>query len=356
MDETANAIPRYRQVLRQALPDRLFRPDNLHLLWAIPHILVIAAGIASLTLYFGWWAPLVSLVIGHSFGCLGFMAHEVAHGTAIKSKFLKSLVAGVAFSPFAIGPYLWSRWHNAAHHSHTQHEELDPDRLFTVEEYKNSPVLRFLYRMHPALRNIVIFSSFGYRMSQHNFLVASTYLKSDDYTKAEKFRIVWQFVLPKVLWITGTLLLGWKVLLFGYLIPLMVANFIVIAYIATNHFLNPLADENDVLATTLSVTLPGWLKWLDPVHLHFGAHVAHHLFPQAPTRFARRIEKEIRKLWPDRYHEMPMHKALKALWDTPWVYAEDGKALIDPQVGRSAPTLGNGLDRWLRLRKRIRKS
>jgi len=355
MDGTHTEIPRYRKMLREALPDRYFRSDSHHLWWMIPHIAIIAGGLYLLAQGFTWWAFLIALVIGHSFAGLGFIAHEVCHGTGLKNNFLKQLLTGIAFSPFAIGPYLWTRWHNAAHHNHTQHEELDPDRLFTEEEYKNSPVLKALYLLHPALRNIVIFSSFTYRMSQHNLLVAKTYLRREDTTPAERFLIRWQFAVPKILWIVGTALMGWQVLLFGYLLPLLVANFVVISYIATNHFLNPLADENDVLATTLSVTLPWPLRWLDPIHLHFGAHVAHHLFPQAPSRYARRIERQVQKMWPDRFHVMPIHKALKMLWDTPWVYAEGGKDLIDPRRGERAPTLGYGLERWIRGQQERRR-
>ena len=40
---------------------------------------------------------------------------------------------------------------------------------------------------------------------------------------------------------------------------------------------------------------------------------------------------------------MPFGKALKLLWNTPWVYAEDGIDLIDPRKNVRTPTLGNGL-------------
>ena len=34
-------------------------------------------------------------------------------------------------------------------------------------------------------------------------------------------------------------------------------------------------------------------------------------------------------MWPERYHEMPMTKALAALWNTPRVYYQ-GSELVDP--------------------------
>lgn len=338
------ALPRYRQILKSEVPAHYLKPDNYHLLWFIPHIAIITGCFWVMDAYFRWWlAPILGLIVGHSFGCLGFVAHEICHGGAIKNRKLRHLLAGIAFSPFGIGPHLWSRWHNAEHHGHTQHPDLDPDRLFMVDEYRENVVLKWLYKRSPLARNLVIFGFFSLMMTQHNITVMLRYLKDPKVSGKERAVIVFQFVAPKAFWIGLTLMLGWQVLLMGYVLPLLVGNALVISYIATNHFLNPLADESDVLATSLSVTLPKWLGWLDAMHCRFGAHVSHHLFPHAPARHGRKIEKHIQRLWPERFHVMPFGKALKLLWNTPWVYAEDGIDLIDPRKNVRTPTLGNGL-------------
>jgi len=338
------ALPRYRQILRRELPEHYFKPDNWHLFWLVFHVAIIAVGLWLMTVHFSWWtAPFLGLIIGHSVGCAGFIAHETCHGGAIKNRKLRHLLAGFAFSPFGIGPYLWSRWHNAEHHGNTQHSELDPDRLFLIEEYKNNPVLKALYRISPLARNLVIFGFFTLMMSQHNITMVIAYLRDPKSTARERAVILFQFILPKTAWIVGTALMGWPVLLMGYVMPLMVGNALVISYISTNHFLNPLADESDVLATSLSVTYPRWLGWLDVLHCRFGAHVAHHLFPQVPSRYARKIERHIERLWPERFHAMPFRRALGLLWRTPWVYSTDGRTLVDPERGATFPTLGNGL-------------
>ncbi len=97
-----------------------------------------------------------------------------------------------------------------------------------------------------------------------------------------------------------------------------------------------------MLATSLTVTLPRGLKWLDPWHQYFGAHVAHHLFPQTPARYTRQIEAKAAELFPDRYHSMTIFQALRMLWKTPWVY-EDHTTFIDPEKQERHPTLGHGL-------------
>jgi fatty acid desaturase len=311
---------------------------------------VIGVSLWLLTTHFSWWlAPILSLVIGHSFACLGFVAHDICHGSSVQTPVLRDFLAGLGFSAFGIGPYLWRRWHNSDHHNNTQVEGIDPDHLFTMEDYKDNPILRGLYKLSPLARNLIIFSSFTYRMTQQTIRMMITYLKSPKSTNWNRFVLIVQFLVPISLWVALTLSLGTQVFWWGYFVPLLVGNAIAISYIATNHFLNPLADDRDVLATSLTVTHPKWLSWLDALHSHFGAHVAHHLFPQAPARYGRQIEAKIAELFPDRYHTMPMWQALVLLWKTPWIY-EDKETLIDPHRQIRHKTLGRGLA-WLRRRK-----
>lgn len=344
LEESTRSIPNYRQQIRKALPEGYTKPHTGNLWWFPVHFAFIGVSLYLLTNNFSWWlAPILSLVIGHSMSCLGFVAHELAHGSSIQNPFWRDALAWVAFSPLAIGPHLWKRWHNSDHHNNTNVEGIDPDHLFTIEDYKHNPVLKFLYTLSPLLRNIVIFSSFSYRMTQHSTGMLVTYLKSPKSTGSAKMTMLVQWAACYALWIGGTLALGTQVFWWGYFVPLLILNAIVICYIATNHFLNPLADERDVLATSLTVTLPRWLEWLDVWHSRFGAHVAHHLFPQASSRYARQIENKASELFPDRYHSMPITTALRLLWNTPWVY-EDKETLIDPRRQVRSKTLGTGLE------------
>ncbi len=341
---TPTKIPNYRQQLRKELPEHFFKPHYGNLLWFVVHFAIIGTGFWLLRDHFSWWlAPICSLVIGHSMACMGFLAHDIGHGGTIKNLFLRDFLAGLGFSPLAIGPYLWRRWHNSDHHNNTQVEGVDPDHLFTMEDYKHNPILKGLYRLSPLARNLVIFSSFTYRMTQQQIRMVVTYLKSPKSSNADRVVILAELFVPLAAWILGTWMLGTQVLIWGYLVPVLVANSIAISYIATNHFLNPLADEKDVLATSLSVTLPSWLSWLDAWHSSFGSHVSHHLFPQASSKYSRRIEAKVAELYPDRYHAMPIFTALRLLWQTPWIY-EDHTTFVDPHRQERAPTLGHGLN------------
>ena len=347
----ASTIPNYRNEVKRVLKPEYLKPDKTNLLWFPFHAIVIGACLWTLKTHFSYWtAPLLALVIGHSMACMGFVAHDICHGASVRNPILRDFLACLGFSPFGIGAYLWRRWHNSDHHNNTQVEGIDPDHLFTMEDYKDNPILKGLYKLSPLMRNLIIFSSFSYRMTQQTIRMMITYLRSAKSTNYNRFVLIIQFVVPISLWVALTLSMGTQVFWWGYFVPLLVGNAVAIAYIATNHFLNPLADDRDVLATSLTVTHPKWLFWLDNLHSHFGAHVAHHLFPQAPARYGRQIEAKIAELYPDRYHSMPMAAALILLWKTPWIY-EDKETLIDPHRQLRYKTLGNGM-RWLNWRAR----
>ena len=124
-------------------------------------------------------------------------------------------------------------------------------------------------------------------------------------------------------------------LLFAYGLPLLVANAIVMAYILTNHSLSPQTGINDPLLNSLTVTTPRILRVL---HLNFGYHVEHHVFPRMSPAHAPRISRLLRERWPGRYQSMPLGRALLLLCRTARIHLAP-TVLIDPRTGRSWPTL-----------------
>jgi fatty acid desaturase len=133
-------------------------------------------------------------------------------------------------------------------------------------------------------------------------------------------------------------LVGFVPFLFVFVLPLLVANAIVMSFILTNHSLSPRVEINDPLVSGLSVTAPRWIEWLT---LRFGYHVEHHLFPAMSSRHASAVRDLLRKQWPDRYQSIPLHTALRELHRTARVY-KDAMTLVDPRTGREYPTLMPG--------------
>src|SRR5262249_10325741 len=117
--------------------------------------------------------------------------------------------------------------------------------------------------------------------------------------------------------------------------PLLVANAVVMGYILTNHSLSPLTDVNDPLLNSLTVTVP---RAFAALHLDFGLHVEHHLFPAMSPRHLGLVRDQLIARWPDRYQSMPLVEALTRLMATPRLYAT-ATVLCDPKTGQLAPTL-----------------
>ena len=135
---------RYVYELRAALPPAAFAPAWSRLLRVPLHVALAVAAIAAIAS--GWlpWplVPVASVVIGTSFACLTFVAHEALHGGVTRARWLQRVIGWIGFLPFAVSPHLWSAWHNRDHHAHAQMAN-DPDGYPTLERYVARASTRF---------------------------------------------------------------------------------------------------------------------------------------------------------------------------------------------------------------------
>ncbi|MGE0545867.1 MAG: fatty acid desaturase [Kofleriaceae bacterium] len=327
----------YVRELRPRLPANAFAPAVSRLALIPAHLAVIT--LAMVTIASGWLpspvVPVVSLAIGVSFACLTFVAHEAMHGGIVRDRFARHAVGWIGFLPFALSPRLWAAWHDRVHHA-TANIDGDPDMYPTLAEYQASRRIRFFVdafslgnrRWRGALSLLLGFTV----QSAHQLLAARRYgfLKP----RAFAFALAETFAGVAV-WIAVGFLVGPFAFVFVFVIPLLVANAIVMSFILTNHSLSPRVEINDPLVSGLSVTTPAWVEW---VTLRFGYHVEHHLFPAMSSRHAPDVRALLREAWPGRYQSMPLLTALAGLHRTARVY-KDAVTLIDPRTGREFPTL-----------------
>ena len=143
-------------------------------------------------------------------------------------------------------------------------------------------------------------------------------------------------LLGVALWLVLAVATGGLVFLFAFVLPLLVANAIVMGFILTNHSLSPLTGVNDPLLNSLSVTTPRLVEWLT---LGFGYHVEHHLFPAMSARHAARgartcFAPTIR----ENTNRCRYCRATAALHGSARVY-KDASTLVDPRSGREWPVL-----------------
>ncbi|HEY9576397.1 MAG TPA: acyl-CoA desaturase [Pseudobacillus sp.] len=322
------------------LPKKAFKPAPERLWGGLAYLIVVVSGILtiSLTDFNIWISSLIAIVLGTSFAAMGFLGHEILHGTVVRKAWLRELTGGIAFFPLSTGPKLWVKWHNMTHHRHTQDEEKDPDAWPTVEKFAKAKILKPFYRLPLSLRGFLGMAFLAITFTMHSSRMFKRFIK--EFNPEKRLSVWFQLLFPWATWIGLLVLIGPLKWTFAFLIPLLIANFIVMAYIATNHRLNPLVPVNDPLANSLTVTVP---KWVDVLHFNFSYHTEHHLFPGMSSKYYPLVKAELKKRWPERYHEMPMTQALAALYKTPRLYSNQVE-LVDPLGGDTFGTLGHGLN------------
>jgi fatty acid desaturase len=334
-------MARYSREVRRALPAQVFERATTRLLWVPLHLGVILA----LGAYVVAAAPstgialLCALVAGHSWGCLGFLAHEALHHSLTRSRSLEKGIGFLGFGIYGLSPTLWSAWHNQAHHGNTGKAVADPDGFGTLRFWKRSGVVRALEKFSPGSGTWRSAAFLFIWFSLHSFLVLVFHAPRNGYfARISRRTVLLETATMVAFWLLVLLFVGPWNFLFVYGVPLLVANATLMSYIATNHFLSPLTDENDPLANTLSVTSP---RWLETLHLQFGYHVEHHLFPSVSGRHAPAVRAVLIRLYGDRYLSMPHARALRLLYTRPKLH-DAYDTLVDPRTMETFHTLAPG--------------
>ena len=330
----------YVRDLRPELPAGTFDRAPSRVAFMPVHLAIITMAVLAIVRSWvpGFALPLLSLVIGASFAGLAFVAHEAMHGALVRSKRWQYVIGWVGFLPFVVSPRLWVAWHNGIHHGRTNMPD-DPDRYPTLAEYHERRGARFSVdhfslggrRWRGVLSIILGFT--GQSFDQLRTARARGYLSAQQHR-----RVIAETLVGVAVWATLAVLVGPISFIFVFVIPLLVGNAGVMAFILTNHNLSPHVDVNDPLANGLTVTVPRFFDWLT---LGFGYHVEHHLFPAMSTRHAPAVRTLLQTRWPDRYQSMPLVEALRQLHNSGRVYKTD-TTLHDPLTGGEFATLGAG--------------
>jgi fatty acid desaturase len=321
----------YVRELKPALPAEAFEPARGRLFWLPLHLAAIVVGIVGIAQGWvtGWSALPVSVLIGASFAGLTFLAHETLHGAVVRGRGVRRWLGGLCFVPFMISARLWVAWHNVVHHGNTNGSD-DPDAYPRLEQYRDSRSIRILTdHLGPGGGRIngLLSLAIGFTVQSAHMLIVS---RGRGMLSAREQRLaLLESGLALAGWSALAWAIGWQAFALAYLLPLLVANMIVMGFILTNHALSPLTKVNDPLLNSLSVTTPGWIEWLT---LRFGFHVEHHLFPWMSSRHAPLVRALVHARWPERYQSLPLGRALLTLHRTGRVYKSD-TTLVDVPRG-----------------------
>ena len=332
-------IASYANAVRPGLPEAAFEPARSRLAWLPVHVTIIAAitwAISSHQLPTALW-PVASIVIGVCMSAVAFLGHEVLHGGVIRGRVAIRVIGWICLLPFTVSPTLWTNWHNRVHHNQCAKAGSDPDLYPTLAEYHDQFAARIMadyFGLGGRRWRSIISLLLGFTgQSQQMLWMARTL---DILTPGLQRRAIGEFLLGVAFWTAIAFAIGGVPFVFVYVLPLIIANAIVMMFILTNHCLSSLTPAvNDPLANSLSVTLPRVLEWLS---LDFGFHVEHHVFPSMSSRHGRVVRAELRARFPDHYQSMPLMHALGQLYRTGRVYRDD-TTLIDPRTGETFPTL-----------------
>ena len=319
-----------RKQIRADLPADTFERQPQRALWFLPLASCAIGSIATIIVVRPAWyfALALGLLAGQCFAAMGFLAHEVLHGSVVASPRLQTLLGYLGFAPMLVSPTLWRTWHNQVHHGKTNMGNADPDGFGTLSRYEKAPSTRFVARLAPGSRHWSSWLFFGYWFTFHGQIVLwiqSRFMKS--FARLNRRRAVIDSLVSLAVWITVAVLAGPFLAIFAVVVPIVTTNTLVMTYIATNHFMRPLtADVNDPLENSMSVTTLGIV---DRLHFNFSHHVEHHLFPKMSAKHAPRVRAWLQEHEAQRYVSPAHWKAVAYLYRTPRVYL-DATTLVDP--------------------------
>ena len=329
----------YSQMLRAQLPAEYFEPQAIRLLWFVGYIVVAAASLGIIVALEPIWPIklILAMTAGLCFGCSGFFAHEVLHGSVVKGKNLQDTLAFFGFMPFFISPTFWRLWHNQLHHGKTQAIISDPDAYPTLKIFRHSKFMNFMFPFTPGSGHLRSYTYFFFWFSFHVF-VAQIYLRFRNslFERLDHRRVTIEFAAQILIWMRVLTALGPTHLVWTFIIPFLTQNYFVMSYIATNHNLSPLTKINDPLANSLTVTNVPAFEW---IHLNFGYHVEHHIFPNMSGIYTKKVHEVLKREFPDRFLCMPKWIEMKKLYQTARIY-KTMTTLTNPETGAVYQTLG----------------
>ncbi len=325
--------PPYARELRASLGKSIFQPARSRLIWLPFWAAVIAASTVAIATH-----PILGIalspVVGVAFAALMFLGHEILHGSVVRGSGARHLLGFLALLPFTLSPRLWVAWHNRVHHGHANDPAVDPDANPTRAQHEGSRRVRVITD-HFALGRRSWSGPLGLTVgfSVQSMRVLMMARRREYLTTRGHLAAIAETAAGVGLVALLAFVIGPIPFLLAFLVPLVIANTIVMAFIMTNHALSPITRDNDPVASSLTVTLPRWIEWLT---LGFGYHVEHHLFPAMSARHAPRVRAVLAERWPDTYRSMPLVSALRLLHRTGRVYADE-TTLCDPRSGKSWP-------------------
>jgi fatty acid desaturase len=300
-----------RRALRERLPSDFGQRQPLRLGWLVLALVTVAVHLALTQAILvgaasGWWMLLSLPIAAFSFPFIFFALHELCHGAILAPGPMRRIASAVAAFPILLQPTFWTAVHNH-HHRFTNHEQ-DFDRRRVVGDTEvtgmfhefNSPLVVF---------TLICSVQLVYYCQLAHFLAGRFSLP------VQRRQVLIELAVGAVCTVAVSWLMGWKLLLCGWL-PCAAAGFFLHSlYLISNHLTRPMATEADSLGTGVSVRL-----FRDWSHMDFGRHVEHHLFPHVPANRLAPVTAGLREHYPTRFQEGTLLATTRRLFQLPGYY------------------------------------
>lgn len=297
-----------RRALRDRLPEDFGRRQPLRLVWlglavgaVLLHLVLTKAyldGVAS-----GWWMLASLPLAAFAWPCFFFSLHELGHGAVLPPGPLRRIASAVAAFPILLQPTFWTAVHNHHHRFANQEKDCDRRRIFEHEVGE-------LDFSQPLLTVSMIWAVQLVYYSQ-----ITAFLAGQLPLPVQRRQVLIELVISALCAIAAGWLMGWELLLYGWL-PCSTAGCLLQSlYLVSNHLTRPLATESDSLGTTVSVRFAG--GWS---HMDFGRHVEHHLYPHVSHDQLAPVTAGLRAHFPERFQERPLLATVRYLLTLPGYY------------------------------------
>jgi len=267
-------------------------------------------------------SAMISVIIAHSMACIAFLAHELSHNTIIRFRPFRYCLEVFFWALNLIPATVWRRVHNQTHHVHTNTPQ-DPDRRFLNSE--ESVLTRWYSRLFYPHRHIIRWNplvAFHFVPYILRNTIAAFYPNSTKptlvpfkplYSPRQRIKVMTELIVIVGIQVGVFHAVGsrWTAYLWASPIAVLFTSAIVMAYIFTNHFLNPVGAFTDPLAATTSVVVH---PIFDRLHSNFSYHTEHHLFPQMNSDYYPQVSELLRQHYRGRYHRLRIAEAWSNLW------------------------------------------
>ena len=312
--------------IKNALPPAAFRKTPSRLVVVALHGVVIIFSFHLAAVMSHWfWALAAIFISAHSLLCIGFIAHDLSHGSILPHGKIRNLAEIFIWGINLMSRTIWRKIHNQTHHVHYGTMN-DPDRQFVESERSFlswAYSFLFLPNENALVGNpLIVLQLFFY--NGRNLIAAfcpgtikPPFVPAKPaYTGRDKIKILLELLVAGTIQITLFAATNFNFRLYLVLAvgAYAATSGLSMFYIFTNHALTPVRDEPSPLEGCTSVIVPGWC---DALHSHFSYHTEHHLYPGLNSSFYPHVSRLLAKKFPDEYQRLPIFQAWKLLWKRP---------------------------------------